>query len=113
MKKVPVNKISLRELSDAMFSVFNNTSFDMAYYQAMFNGLIPEMHFRFKDLADLRDDVCIDVMNRFDNEPEEGFYDAMNVGNLTADKLYSIVQVFIEPLKVEEKYVTSLPKSVV
>lgn len=104
------NKISLRELSSMMYQVFNSVSLDMAYYQAMFNGLITDMNFRFKDLKSLRGDIGAYAIEKFEESPEETFYDAIN-GYASEGAFYNIVKEFIEPLQVDSRYVTALPKS--
>lgn len=92
------NKISLRELSNMMYQVFDKVSLDMAYYQAMFNGLITDMNFRFVDLNALDSEMLLDVEDYFDSSTEEAFYDKINFVGITEEKFYNICCLFIEPI---------------
>lgn len=92
------NKISLRELSNIMFEIFDRMSLDMAYFQAMFNGLISEMGFRFVNVNALDSETLLDVEDYFNGSTEEAFYDKINFVGITEEKFYNICSLFIEPI---------------
>lgn len=82
--KAAANKVSFQHLCSTMFKVFENVELDMAEYQAMFNGLMSEMNFRFKD------------------DQEENFYTEINSMWVNSpERFESVAKKYIEPYYVD------------
>lgn len=94
------NKIAPKLLFSIMFEVYSNTVLDMGYYQPMFNGLISEMGFRFKNDDDLSSELYHEFQQSRGNV-EDLFLDKINRMDINEKIFYDIAFEFIEPMKVE------------